>query len=429
MEKRDASFCGFNFFASGARMSFLSEKTVGLGVGGGIAVYRVCELARLLIKRGAAVRVVMTANAQEFVTPLTFQALTGNPVRTGLFNARSDSTFGHLEIGRMADLFIVAPATANLIARIRTGMADDSVTSSVLSSQCRVLIAPAMNYAMWENPLTQENVQALLAHARFSLVGPVAGMLAEGVEGMGRLAEPIDILEAAESLLAPKDFEGWRVVVTAGPTREPLDPVRFLSNPSSGRMGYAVARAAAQRGARVLLISGPSQLPTPRDVELRRVTTAQEMAREALAAVREANLFIAAAAVSDYQPECFSSQKIKKKAGSESITFIRTPDVLAQCVEAASQASPRNRPIFVGFAAETEHILDNAREKLVQKKLDLIAANDIHEEKCGFAEETNQVTLITRNNQIIPLPKDSKQEIAHQILDQVIGLGQVSGSK
>ncbi len=411
------------------RMSFLNEKTVVLGVGGGIAVYRVCELARLLMKRGAAVRVVMTSNAQEFVTPLTFQALTGNPVRTGLFDARPDSTFGHLEIGRMADLFIVAPATANLIARIRAGMADDSVTSSVLSSQCRVLIAPAMNYAMWENPLTQENVQALLAHARYSLVGPVAGMLAEGVEGMGRLSEPIDILEAAESLLSPKDFEGWRVVVTAGPTREPIDPVRFLSNPSSGRMGYAVARAAAQRGARVLLISGPSQLPVPRDVELQSVTTAQEMASAALAAVHEANLFIAAAAVSDYQPECFNSQKIKKKAGSESITFVRTPDVLAQCVESVSQASAQNRPVFVGFAAETEHVLENARAKLLQKKLDLIAANDIQEEKCGFAEETNRVTLITRNNQVIPLPKNSKHEIAHQILDQVIGLGQVSGSK
>jgi phosphopantothenoylcysteine decarboxylase/phosphopantothenate--cysteine ligase len=401
-------------------MGFLDKRTIVLGVGAGIAAYRACELARLLMKRGAQVRAAMTPNACHFVAPLTFQALTGHPVLTNLFDPAQDATFGHLALGRAADLFIVAPATADLIARIRGGFADDPVTTALLASRHKVLLAPAMNTAMWENRQTQENLRALLADGRFSSVGPGVGALADGDVGAGRLAEPPDIAEAAETLLAPKDLSGWRVVVTAGPTREHLDPVRFLSNPSSGRMGYAVARAAAMRGARVLLVSGPTELAAPPGVELVRVTSAEEMAAAVLPKVPSCQLFVAAAAVADQRPKERATQKVKKREGEEALTLVRTPDVLLSA--SASTPAEGARPVLVGFAAETENVLENAREKLARKKLDLVAANDVSDAAGGFASASNRLVLIDRRGQVVRLDMMSKEDAAHALLDRVIAL-------
>lgn len=400
-------------------MGFLDKRNVVIGVGGGIAVYRVCELARLLMKRGACVRVVMTRNATEFVTPVTFQALTDQPVITDLFAESGDAIFGHLELGRSADLFIVAPATANLIARIRAGMGDDAVTTAVLAAPCPVLLAPAMNTRMWENRQVQENVRALLADPRFSQVGPESGTLAEGIVGAGRLSEPPDIVEAAEALLAPKDMGGWKVLVTAGPTREHLDPVRFISNPSSGRMGYAVARAALQRGAQVTLVTGPTELKPPAGAEVVRVVSAEEMAEQVLARVAGLDLFVSVAAVADQRPKVRAAQKVKKGEGEEMIALVRTPDILAR---AAAEASGERRPLFVGFAAETEQVLENAAEKLRRKGIDLIAANDLTEAGSGFGTATNRLTLIDREGAKTELPAMSKEDAAHGLLERVIAL-------
>ena len=400
-------------------MGYLEGRNLVLGVGGGIAVYRVCELARLLMKRGAAVRVTMTRNACEFVTPMTFQALTGQPVITDLFDTRGDAIFGHLETGRSAELFIVAPATANLIARIRAGMADDAVTTSLLAAPCPVLLAPAMNTRMWENRQVQQNVEALLADPRFAMVGPASGILAEGIVGAGRLSEPADIAEAAEALLAPKDMAGWRVVVTAGPTREHLDPVRFVSNPSSGRMGYAVARAAAQRGAVVTLVSGPVEIGAPAGVEVVRVTSAEEMAQAALARVTGCDLFVSVAAVADQRPKARAEQKVKKSEAEETLTLVRTPDILAR---AAAEAPAQGRPLFVGFAAETEKVVEHAAEKLRGKRLDLVAANDVTEAGSGFGTATNRLTLVDRDGGRLELPAMGKEDAAHALLERVVAL-------
>lgn len=400
-------------------MGALDKKTVVLGVGGGIAVYRVCELARLLMKKGATVRVAMTRNAREFVTPMTFQALTGNPVLTDLFDLSQDQTFGHLETAHAAQLFVVAPATANLIARIRAGMADDPVTTALLASRCPVLIAPAMNTAMWENPLTQQNMKALLADPRYHQVGPTAGMLAELTSGMGRLAEPPDIVEAAEAVLTPKDLDGVDVLVTAGPTREHLDPVRFISNPSTGKMGYAVARAAAQRGARVTLVSGPCAIAPPPGVVFVSVTSAEEMATEVMSRVRSARIFVSAAAVADQRPESRAAQKVKKKDGVETLNLVRTPDVLATAA-ASFKAGPR--PLFIGFAAETEKVVEHAKEKLQRKGIDLIAANDVSSPKTGFASDDNQITLIDRTGKVQGLPLLGKADAANALLDRAVAL-------
>lgn len=399
-------------------MSFLSQRTVTLGIGGGIAVFRVCELARLLMKRGATVRVVMTPNAQRFVTPLTFQALTGSPVLTDLFDPGQGSVYGHLVAGRGSDLFVVAPATADLLARVRAGMADDAVTTSALACRCPILLAPAMNTAMWENRLTQENLRALLSDPRFSVVGPSWGSLADGEVGAGRLAEPYEIAEAAELALAPKDLSGWKVLVTAGPTREHLDPVRFLSNPSTGRMGFCVARAARQRGASVILVTGPTELAAPAGVELVRVVGAQQMADAALRRLDGLDLFVAAAAVADQRPAERARHKTKKSEGEERLVLVRTPDLLAEAAGAA--LSPR--PVFVGFAAETERVVENARDKLVRKGLDLVCANDVTEPGAGYAAETNRLTLIDRDGGVEQMDPCTKEVAAHRILDRARAL-------
>ncbi len=401
-------------------MSYLAGRTVILGVGGGIAVYRACELARLLMKRGAAVHVAMTARAREFVAPLTFRALTGNNVLTDLFSIGQEAKFGHLALGHAAQLFVVAPATANLIARIRAGMADDAVTTSLLASQAPVLLAPAMNCAMWENPLTQENVTALVERGRFHMVGPGYGMLAEGIVGYGRMAEPEEIAERAEALLAPRDLLERRVLITAGPTREQLDPVRFISNPSTGRMGFALAREAALRGARVTLVAGPTELTPPASVELVRVGSAQEMQEQVMARLAQAELFIAAAAVSDQRPAERSDQKVKKREGEELLRMVRTPDILAGV--SAKVRGEGMSTVLVGFAAETEQLIENAREKLQRKQLDLICANDLVAEGSGFATETNSLVLLDKEGGQVELPLSAKEDQARRVIDRVIEL-------
>jgi phosphopantothenoylcysteine decarboxylase / phosphopantothenate---cysteine ligase len=363
------------------------------------------------------VHVAMTRHASQFVTPLTLQALTGSPVLVDLFDPVQDRTYGHLALARSADLFIVAPATADLIARLRAGMADDAVTTSVIACRCPVLLAPAMNTAMWENPIVQDNLRALLADPRYTRVGPNSGELADGDVGVGRLAEAIEIADAAEALLQPKDFKGIKVLVTAGPTREPIDPVRFVSNPSSGRMGYALARAAHERGAQVILISGPTHLIPPPGVEWIPVKTAQEMAGAVLDHLEGTGVVFAAAAVSDYRPKHVAPQKIKKGPAEEQLVLERTPDVLM----AVSQALARgpDRPKLVGFAAETEDLVANARAKLSRKGLDFIVANDVSKSDRGFGTADNVVSLVDAKN-VTELPRMSKLSLAHRLLDRVM---------
>jgi phosphopantothenoylcysteine decarboxylase/phosphopantothenate--cysteine ligase len=391
------------------------NRTVVLCIGGGIAVYKACDLARLVVKGGGKVRVAMTPAATRFVTPLTFQALSGAPVVTDLFDPATELTYGHLALARMADLMVVAPATANLLARIRAGMADDAVTTTVLAATCPVLLAPAMNTRMWENPVTQENLAALRGRG-MHVVGPGAGELACGEQGEGRLADPAEIALAASRLLGNLDMAGRKVLVTAGPTREPIDPVRFISNPSSGKMGYALARVAARRGAEVVLVSGPTALPDPEVSKLIRVETAEEMARAVEAEVAGMDLFVGAAAVSDYRPSAAAPHKIKKGAGEETLVLSRTPDILAGLGERL--AGKPGAPVLVGFAAETEEVIARAREKLKGKRCDLVVANKVGGPGAGFGADTNRVALVSASE--LAEIEGTKDKIAEAILDWIL---------
>jgi phosphopantothenoylcysteine decarboxylase/phosphopantothenate--cysteine ligase len=396
-------------------MNDFSGRTIVLGVGGGIAAYRACELARLFVKGGATVRVAMTPAATRFVTPLTFQALTGAPVLVDLLDPSEQITYGHLVLARGADLLVVAPATADLIARLRAGMADDAVTSTAVAFEGPFLLAPAMNTRMWQSQVTRENVRELTRRG-WRVVGPATGPLADGDVGEGRLAEPGDIAAAAARLLGPRDLVGRRVVVTAGPTREPLDPVRFISNPSSGKMGYAVARVAARRGAEVVLISGPVELPDPPGVRTVRVVTAEEMAQAVDAETNDLDLFVGAAAVSDFKPKSPALAKKKKSDDDEELVLVRTPDILATLGKRF--ASRSSGPILVGFAAETEALLANARKKLALKKCDLVVANKVGKPGEGFASDRNRVTLVGPGERANI--DGTKEEVAEAIIDWVV---------
>ncbi len=390
------------------------NRTVVLCVGGGIAAYKACEVARLVVKGGGKVRVAMTPAATRFVAPLTFQALSGAPVLVDLLDPAAESAYGHLAMARMADLVVVAPATADLLARIRAGMADDAVTTTLLAATCPVLLAPAMNTRMWRNPATQENVAALRGRG-MQVCGPAAGELADGDVGEGRLADPADIARAASRILGRLDLAGRRVVVTAGPTREPIDPVRFISNPSSGKMGYAVAQVAARRGAEVVLVSGPTALPDPEGVRVVRVGTAEEMARAVGEAAEGMDLFVGAAAVSDYRPVQVAPQKVKKGQWDETLLLSRTPDILAGLGE--RYAGRAEAPVLVGFAAETEDVIANAREKLKRKRCDLVVANKVGGPGAGFGGDTNRVALVSASELAeIEGPKD---KVAEAILDWI----------
>jgi phosphopantothenoylcysteine decarboxylase/phosphopantothenate--cysteine ligase len=391
------------------------NRTVVLCVGGGIAAYKACEIARLVVKGRGTVRVAMTPAAIRFVQPLTFQAIAGAPVLTDLLDPVADQAYGHLALSRMADLVVVAPATANLLARIRAGMADDAVTTTVLAATCPLLVAPAMNTRMWRNPATQENVAALRARG-VHVVGPGVGELADGDVGEGRLAEPEEIALAASRLLGNLDLAGRKVLVTAGPTREPIDPVRFISNPSSGKMGYAIARVASHRGADVVLVAGPTQLPDPPGVKVIHVETAEQMARAVELESTGMDLFVGAAAVSDYRPASASPRKIKKGEGDETLHLARTPDILAGL--GARLAGKKDAPALVGFAAETEEVIARAREKLKGKRCDLVVANKVGGPGAGFGSDTNRVALVSGTE--LAEIEGTKEKVAEAILDWIV---------
>ncbi len=393
----------------------LTGKTIILGVTGGIAAYKAAEIVRLLVKDGATVRVIMTKNAQEFITPLTLQTLSGNPVSTETFSLTQESEIGHIRLADSADLVLIAPATANVIAKLAHGLADDLLTTVLLATTAPVLVAPAMNVHMYAHSLVQENMRKL-ASLGYSFIEPAEGFLACGYEGKGRLADPEDIVEEARATLTKKDLRDERIIVTAGPNAEPIDPVRFITNRSTGKMGFALARVAWRRGGEVTLVSGPTALPPPRGVRFCPVRTAREMRQAVLEYYPQATMVISAAAVADYRPAQVAPQKLKKGEGNFTIELTRNPDILA---ELGRQKGKRQ---LVGFATETEEVLSNAVRKLRGKNLDMIVANDVTQEGAGFAYDTNLVTLIDRSEKIETLPLMSKDEVAHAVYDRLLAL-------
>ncbi|HUH38900.1 MAG TPA: bifunctional phosphopantothenoylcysteine decarboxylase/phosphopantothenate--cysteine ligase CoaBC, partial [Spongiibacteraceae bacterium] len=369
-------------------MSRLTNRHILLGISGGIAAYKAAELTRRLREQGAQVQVVMTAAAQQFITPLTLQALSGNPVHTDLLDPAAEAAMGHIELARWADLVLIAPATADLMARLAGGQADDLLTTLCLATAAPIALAPAMNQAMWRAPATQQNAQALQARG-IQVWGPAEGDQACGDVGPGRMLEPTRLAELAADSFQSRLLDGLRVLVSAGPTREAIDPVRYISNHSSGKMGFALAQAAADLGARTTLIAGPVHLPTPDNVQRINVDSAQAMYDASLQRRGDCDIFIAAAAVADYRPVQVAGQKIKKHGETLSIELVRNPDILA-----AMAAPGQGRPFCVGFAAETENLIEHARGKLQRKQLDLIVANDVTAPGIGFNSDDNAVTAL-----------------------------------
>ncbi len=404
-------------------MEILTDKEIILGVTGGIAAYKAAELVRELIKKGAGVHVVMTRNAQEFITPLTFQTLSGNPVQTDLFSLLQDSKIGHVALAGMAHLVAIVPATANIMGKVAHGIADDFLSTMIMASRSPVLFAPSMNVNMWESVAVQQNVEKL-KKACYHFIGPEEGDLACEVIGKGRLAAVADIVERIEGLLTEKDMNGDRILITAGPTHEPIDPVRFITNRSSGRMGFALAKMATRRGADVILISGPTHLPVPGgNIRFISVGTASEMREAVLEQYKECSVIIKAAAVSDYHPKSVSKQKLKKLDSSASLELERNPDIIGEI------GSLKGDRVLVGFAAETRDLIANARKKLKEKHLDLIVANDVSRSDSGFATETNKVVIIDSRGKVDPLPLKSKDEVANIILERVVEILTIKGGR
>jgi phosphopantothenoylcysteine decarboxylase / phosphopantothenate---cysteine ligase len=391
------------------------QQTVVLGVTGGIACYKAVELVRLLVRDGFAVQVIMTRGAMEFVTPLTFQTLSGKPVASETFNLTQESEIGHINLADSADLFVIAPATANVIGKMAGGIADDLLTTVLLATQAPVLIAPAMNIHMYENPLVQENIRKL-RRVGYHFIEPAEGYLACGYEGKGRLPDPEKIFETIKNLLKKKDLAGERFLITAGPSREPLDPVRYISNRSSGKMGYALARAALSRGAEVVLVSGPTALEPPSGARTIAVTSAAEMRRAVLGEFPRCTAVIMAAAVGDYRPAEIAPRKIKRAKGPLELRLEPNPDILKEL------GAQKNGKLVVGFAAETEELTTNATKKLRAKNLDMIVANDVTQEGSGFDGDTNIATIIDRSGASFSLPLMSKSELADRIYDHLVSL-------
>ncbi len=392
-------------------MQRLYRKRIVLGVGGGIAAYKSAELVRRLREHGAEVRVVMTHGGREFITPLTLQALSGHPVHLDLLDPAAEAAMGHIELARWADLVLVAPATADLMARLAQGVANDLLTTLVLATDAPVALAPAMNQAMWRDPATEANA-ALLIERGIRLLGPGAGAQACGDVGLGRMLEPDDLAQAAADCFERELLTGRHVLITAGPTQENIDPVRYITNYSSGKMGFALAEAAAEAGARVTLVCGPVHLPTPDRVHRIDVVSARDMLAACEAAM-PCDLLIAAAAVADYRPEVVAPHKLKKDPASGEgllLQMVRNPDILA------TLAGRADRPFSVGFAAETENLLDYAARKLRDKNLDLIVANDVANPSIGFNSEENAVSVIDRNQQETRFGQASKGHIARQLV-------------
>ena len=390
-------------------------KNIVVGVTGGIAAYKAAALVSALVKAGAGVDVIMTRNATRFVAPLTFSTLTGRQVPVDTFQRVERYDVEHVALARKADLFVVAPATANVLAKMAWGLADDMLTTTILAAGCPKAVAPAMNTGMWDNPATQENLR-ILRERGILVVEPGSGRLACGDEGKGRMAEPEEIMEALEPLVTAQDLAGRTVLVTAGPTREALDPVRYLTNHSTGKMGMEIARAARNRGARVTLVSGPTSLKPPAGVETVPVTTAEEMFQAVAAKASQADIVVKAAAVADYTPAQVSGEKIKKSGEGLTLQLGRTRDILAWL-------GGRKRPgqVLVGFAMETRDLLENASRKLEQKNADMIVANSLRTPGAGFGGDTNVVTLITPAG-ARELPLLSKYETGNRVLDEALGL-------
>lgn len=395
----------------------LQGKTVVLGVSGGIAAYKIPNLASMLRKLHANVEVIMTENAGNFITPVTFESLTGNKCLMDTFDRNFQFQVEHVELAKRADVFLIAPATANVIAKVAHGLADDMLTTTFLACQAPKLIAPAMNTRMYENPVTQDNLE-ICRKFGMKVIDPAEGYLACGDVGAGKMPEPGQLLEyILQEIACKKDLAGKKILVTAGPTRESMDPVRYITNHSTGKMGYAIAQAAARRGAEVTLVSGPVELAVPLWVKAVPVISAREMFEAVTAVAGEQDAVIKAAAVADYRPIHVGKEKTKKSDGEMSIALERTDDILAWL-----GAHRREGQFLCGFSMETENVLENSRAKLEKKKVDMIVANSLRMEGAGFGTDTNVVTMITRD-EVQELEKMAKSEVAHRILDRIFGIG------
>ncbi len=397
----------------------LSGRRILIGISGGIAAYKIPELVRRLKDLGADVRVVMTQGGKAFITPLTLQAVSGNPVHDDLLDPAAEAAMGHIELAKWADLVLIAPASASTLGRLAHGLADDLLSTVCLATPAPIAVAPAMNQQMWAAPAVQDNMTLLRRHG-VHIIEPASGAQACGDVGAGRMPEPAELREAVVALLRPKPqvLSGKHVVITAGPTREAIDPVRYISNHSSGKMGFALAAVAQQLGATVTLVAGPCQLSTPHGVERIDVISADDMLQAVEAAIDTADIFIGCAAVADYRPQSVGSTKIKKNAESLVLEFTRNPDILA------TVAARDNPPFTIGFAAETNDVLNYAAGKLTRKKLNLIAANDVSDTQIGFNSDDNAMTLLwhDKNNELQQqaLGRDSKLAIAEAILTQAV---------
>ncbi len=391
----------------------LKGKTVLIGVSGSIAAYKIANLARLLMKQHATVHVLMTENATNFITPTTFETLTGTKCLIDTFDRNFEFSVEHVALAKQADLFVLAPASANVIGKIAHGIADDMLTTTIMACPCKKLIAPAMNTNMYSNPIVQDNI-ARLKEFGYEFVEPVVGMLANGDTGNGKMADEETLLAYIRKELAyKKDLAGKKILVTAGPTREAIDPVRYITNYSTGKMGYALARAAMHRGAEVTLVTGPVSLKRPEFVKVVEITTAAELYQAVTAISDEQDVIIKAAAVADYRPAAVSREKVKKTGEQMSIELERTEDTLRALGE-----RKREGQFLCGFSMETEHMLEHSREKLVKKNLDMIVANNVKVDGAGFGTDTNVVTILTADGEY-SLPKMSKEEVAHRILDAI----------
>lgn len=390
----------------------LKGKNIVLGVSGGIAVYKSVEIVSRLKKSGCAVHVIMTKAAAEFVTPLTFREISGHPVVVDMWDEPKTWNVEHIALATLADLFLIAPATANILGKIANGIADDMLSTTVMATTAPKILAPAMNSNMYLNPIVQQNIQKLRDN-NYSVIEPASGMLACGVEGPGRLPEPAIIVDKIIRLLTPGDFNGKKVIVTAGGTREPLDPVRYIGNRSSGKMGYAIAAAAAARGAKVVLVSSSTTLPQPPGVRVTSVETAEQMRQAVFNEYQDCDVVIKAAAVADYRPRKAAEHKIKKTGENLTIELEKNPDILLEL------GQQKQKQLLVGFAAETQDLIAHAQEKLARKNLDLIVANDVTLPGAGFNTDTNIAKLLYRNGIIEELPQMSKQELAHVILNKI----------
>mgnify|MGYP001268948930 CR=1 FL=1 len=391
----------------------LTNKAIVLGITGSLAAYKAADIASKLTQAGSRVEVIMTESATKFITPLTLRSTTGRPVATSMWEPIPEFRVAHIALAEAADVVTIAPATANIIAKLATGISDDMLTGTVLATKAPVIIAPAMNTNMFRNPITQENLSKLKARG-FIIVEPAYGHLASGKIGLGRLADAEEIIGTIKQILGRNgDLAGKCIVVTAGGTQEPIDPARHIGNRSSGKMGYAIAEAARDRGAEVKLITAPTLLPKPTGIEITHIETALQMKKAVAEAVTQADALIMAAAVADYQPKSAAKSKIKKDASSLTLELVRTPDILAE-VDGSF--------IKIGFAAESEEIIENARQKLQKKQLDLIVSNDITATDSGFGVDTNEVTLIDRDGKTENLPLLTKREVADKVLDRVVGM-------